>query len=1019
MKKRCITITGLIILTCISMFSQNWPEWTGWAGPYSNMLRDTSDQLELTDNISNMTNLWKSEDYTYQGRSQARRYGCNYGKPNPFGGAGSPIVYKNRIYLFYFRPTGNVYDTSKYNYILENCDTTRYEYHPWVDFWKLDADDIVVCIDIYTGKTIWKKVFEKKGLYNPYDYTKGGVGSYNIVAGDGKVYATGSTGRVYCLDAMTGEVEWENHVGGYHFFLEEEKRISLENWAFAGGMMYSRGKGCIEYYKGDNSTGVVVTMADKGDLVAFRAGDGEKLWYKSNVIGGNAHPSKYYENGMEYIVVAGATSADSSVVRMIEPVSGNELWTRNDLGSTFHSAFVYKDTLVCFTETDDPGHWTRGTQGAFHINTSGISPLWETDSANSNNVDSYTYHKGYLFSREMVASNLDGIRIVKLSTGEILKKHEIYIQATGQMMIADDKLYFEHDGNHGGSNYVIYDVSDPVNITEIGSWYGTGDETFTSGYERSMPAPLVKGRLFRRQKEGIYAYDMRVPGEAPDINLVNPTRDTTIDHNTTITLRAEASDNGNIEKVIFYSKGYVIGEDDTAPYEINWGNRIPGEYWIYAVALDNEGYDNPSEVINITVEPAICSAEPDVVTYNSPDDSGKVETATTELNWNWNGDWDNIPEGYDVYFGTDPNPPLVTSYSHMDDTVYVTGTLELATDYYWRIDAKNSCGTSQGDVQTFKSKSPAGFRFLRASFYKGGGIGATYYEINWLDDGEEVIPNLTGNNDQGMTVTASTNGTNAYLSYDGDGGTGWGNSSNCDITIDVGDGNEVLPDSIVIPLKAAQGRTPDSVILEGSYLGTDWYRLGKIVYSGDPMSASLDTSYYDPSNQKQSQTITFDSIPDKTLGIDTTFILNAEASSDLPLSFTSSDISVATVSGYMVTIVGVGTTNITAKQEGNDEYYPAYDEVQPLTVLDIPVKIKAVTSSEILVYPNPTEGIITVKGLTGKNSISIMDLTGIILRQIESVDSQVNIEMSTLPTGIYLIKINNNETAEIIKIIKK
>lgn len=79
------------------------------------------------------------------------------------------------------------------------------------------------------------------------------------------------------------------------------------------------------------------------------------------------------------------------------------------------------------------------------------------------------------------------------------------------------------------------------------------------------------------------------------------------------------------------------------------------------------------------------------------------------------------------------------------------------------------------------------------------------------------------------------------------------------------------------------------------------------------------------------QTITFPSIPGKTFG-DANFTLSASASSGLTVTYTSSNPNVATVNGNVVTIVGAGSTNITAKQTGNATFAAASDVVQLMTV---------------------------------------------------------------------------------------
>jgi MAM domain, meprin/A5/mu/Secretion system C-terminal sorting domain len=80
-----------------------------------------------------------------------------------------------------------------------------------------------------------------------------------------------------------------------------------------------------------------------------------------------------------------------------------------------------------------------------------------------------------------------------------------------------------------------------------------------------------------------------------------------------------------------------------------------------------------------------------------------------------------------------------------------------------------------------------------------------------------------------------------------------------------------------------------------------------------------------------SQAISFAALPDKIFG-GASFELTATATSGLPVSYSSSVATVATVSGNTVTIVGVGATIITASQAGNAVYHPAGIVLQILTV---------------------------------------------------------------------------------------
>jgi|GEM_PF-337990 len=82
------------------------------------------------------------------------------------------------------------------------------------------------------------------------------------------------------------------------------------------------------------------------------------------------------------------------------------------------------------------------------------------------------------------------------------------------------------------------------------------------------------------------------------------------------------------------------------------------------------------------------------------------------------------------------------------------------------------------------------------------------------------------------------------------------------------------------------------------------------------------------------QTIAFGPLPAHQVG-DAPFGLTATASSGLPVSYASSDESVATVSGSNVTILAAGTTTLTASQAGNGNYAAAVPVNQTLTVQQV------------------------------------------------------------------------------------
>ncbi len=106
-----------------------------------------------------------------------------------------------------------------------------------------------------------------------------------------------------------------------------------------------------------------------------------------------------------------------------------------------------------------------------------------------------------------------------------------------------------------------------------------------------------------------------------------------------------------------------------------------------------------------------------------------------------------------------------------------------------------------------------------------------------------------------------------------------------------------------------------------------------------------------------SQIINFSAIPSKTYG-DTAFTVNATGgASGNPITYVSSDTTVALVTGNVVAIVGVGNTIITASQTGNVHYNAAADVSQNLVVNQAsqlisfgPIPAKLVTDPPFTLY---------------------------------------------------------------------
>ena len=144
--------------------------------------------------------------------------------------------------------------------------------------------------------------------------------------------------------------------------------------------------------------------------------------------------------------------------------------------------------------------------------------------------------------------------------------------------------------------------------------------------------------------------------------------------------------------------------------------------------------------------------------------------------------------------------------------------------------------------------------------------------------------------------------------------------------------------------------------------------------------------------EKADQNITFPALADATYG-DPDINPAATSSSGLTVTCSSSDPSVASVSGGAIVINAAGTVTITASQPGNDNYNPAEDVTQSLTINksgqtitfaeltnavfgDPDYELTATASSGLPVsYSSSDEGIVAIDGnsvhITGTGSVVI------------------------------------------------
>lgn len=124
-------------------------------------------------------------------------------------------------------------------------------------------------------------------------------------------------------------------------------------------------------------------------------------------------------------------------------------------------------------------------------------------------------------------------------------------------------------------------------------------------------------------------------------------------------------------------------------------------------------------------------------------------------------------------------------------------------------------------------------------------------------------------------------------------------------------------------------------------------------------------------NPRLTPVITFTAPPAKTYG-NADFATGAiSTNTAVPITYTSSNPGVATVTGNTIHITGAGTTTITASQAGNVAYFPAADVARVLTVNKAPLTIRVRDTTKIEGTPNPPFTITYTGFVLGETATSL------------------------------------------------
>jgi outer membrane protein assembly factor BamB len=465
-------------------------DWPQYEGPTFN-LRGPDTDRPLRENVTQPRLVWMSEERFGAGREH--RMDALHG----WSGTWSPVMGEGKIfYMVHEGSAGSPVDQAEKKRLEDEGQKAAAAIRLDLDEWgrnlparitqlaSIQADDLAVALDAATGRTLWRTRLPKRS-FNCASYNKhadhGRIGAY----ADGQVYLMGREGRVYCLEAASGKLVWEQPG-----WLSKLKADALTAGKQPPAQNYP-----------------VLHVAGDAVLVGGAALDrrtGNKLWSRPGVGGA------VQLEGKAYAVMA--DGFPNMNVALVEPASGKELWK-----ATVNGGVVVGTVTATLRQVGDlviAGAYDRKSQvsvsTAYRVKVSGLEKLWEVkqeDGMFLGGMYNSTLADGKVILRyQNDASGLIAQRLlaVNAGTGAIEQKVDFKGVFIGQVSAMNDLVFVWPDGCHTSSATDIYTAKD---LKLLGTW--NPPHVQTSAYDHPQLVLYVDGRAIVRGRNRMFCYDFR------------------------------------------------------------------------------------------------------------------------------------------------------------------------------------------------------------------------------------------------------------------------------------------------------------------------------------------------------------------------------------------------------------------------------------------------------------------------------------------------------------------------------
>lgn len=358
------------------------------------------------------------------------------------------------------------------------------------------ADDIMLCMDAATGKTLWKAVVKARGVNSQHHK----IGPFDLspAYANGRVFALSTSGWLYAFDAETGKPLWET-------------RVTYDN----SNALLAVGD-------------VLIAPADN-EWGGYDAATGKLLWKAG---GGRAMStfSAWSHEGKNYLLGILGPNHDRKGLGCLEATTGKRRWVlpvnviTKGRGAGPGGITVFGDTLLVYQDngTGNKGDAIEAALAAYKLSTTQPELLWQLKRSHNSGPETDADKLGCAHG-ESVPVVVRGkfvftpdLRVLELASGKVLDQSSGPRPMNGgYMQVIEDIVLVRQDGTHGEhAQFGFYKVAEDGSVrsfTETDWKPPIGGAT--SSYHHPIFYPAVDGRIFLRQENGVYCWDLRKKSE--------------------------------------------------------------------------------------------------------------------------------------------------------------------------------------------------------------------------------------------------------------------------------------------------------------------------------------------------------------------------------------------------------------------------------------------------------------------------------------------------------------------------